>query len=173
MDDLNQLDNLNNDWINNFEEIDKNYSDFYLEDVYSLKIHFIYIDKEHNIEKIKQEKIIIRIPNYISREEIILLLKKNCHSKYTLLSILKYNIDMDSTDVKDYCKNKNNNNSYLTPIKNVDAIPFNRTISMFQDLNELIFIFCEKTRNLNNVNNNTKKHIIIKPNTTNKKKTIR
>ena len=52
MDDLNQLDNLNNDLINNFEEIDKNYSDFYLEDVYSLKIHFIYIDKEHNIEKI-------------------------------------------------------------------------------------------------------------------------
>ena len=37
---------------------------------------------------------------------------------------------------------------FLTIIKNIDTIKFDRTISMFQDLNDLILIFYEKTKEL-------------------------
>ena len=155
----NSLDNiLDENWINEFEEIDKNYSHFYLEDVYSLKIHYIYIDKNNNIEKIKHEKILIYKPNIVSKEEILYLLKQNCPINYSLLSILKYNIDLEI-------------NRFLTNIKYIDDIPFHQTISMLQDLNSLYFIFNEKNNEkIKNIHNKTRRLILT---TTNKKITSR
>ena len=148
----------NDDWIDKFEKIDKSYSNFYLEDVYSLKLYFIYIDRQHNIQKVKHEKMIMRNPNIISREEIISIIKNNCDSKkYSLLTILKYNIDLDNTDIRDYLKNTPNH-EYLTSVKYIDAIPFHQTISMFQDLNNLFFLFSEKTQK--NSKNKTRKLIL-------------
>jgi hypothetical protein len=38
----------------------------------------------------------------------------------------------------------------LTPIKNIDAITWDMTNSMFQDLNEIIFFFYEKSGSRSN-----------------------
>jgi hypothetical protein len=63
----------------------------------------------------------------------------------------------------------------MKPIKNIDAITFDKTINMFQDLNDLIFIFFEKNNvsktHSNSTNNVTKKvYLTLKKS---KKKTIR
>ena len=48
-------DELNDDWINNFEENDKLYKDFYKDNLCYVNIDFIYINK--NILKILKESI--------------------------------------------------------------------------------------------------------------------
>ena len=117
-------------------------------------------------------------PNYISREEIFQILKKNSTDNertYKLLTILKYNITLDADDIKVFLKNSNNdsnNDNFLSVVKNIDAIPFEKTINMLQDLNDLIFIFYEKSSELKNKNpNNITKKLHLNPNT--KKNTIK
>jgi hypothetical protein len=169
---------LNDDWIHNFEKTDKLYQDFYKDKLYYTNINFVYVNRDNTIEKIKQESFLMSEPNYISREEIIGLLKSNSienDKRYTLLSILKYNITLeveeirgflDALDVSEY------NEQFLTPIKHIDSITFENSINMFHDLNDLILIFYEKSNELKPaVSSNATKKIYLKTNT--KKKTIR
>ena len=96
---------LDDQWIKKFEEEDKPYEDFYKEDNYYINIDFLYIDYENNLEKIKQEKFFMSIPNYITREEMIYLLKKNTimnNKRYTLFSLLKYHMTLEPQEIKNY-----------------------------------------------------------------------
>ena len=173
-----EFDELNDDWTHNFEKTDKLYQDFYKDKLYYTNVNFFYVNRENNIEKIKQESFLMSEPNFISREEIIGLLKKNSienDKRYTLLSILKYNITLDvdeingfltSTDISVY------NEKFLTPINHIDSITFENSINMFHDLNDLILIFYEKSNELKTFNSlNATKKIYLKSNTN--KKTIR
>jgi hypothetical protein len=171
MDENNEV--LDEEWINKFEKTDKLFQDFYLDDVYYTEIHFIYINTKNDIEKIKEEHFLLSKPNYISREEIIGLLKRNTivnNKKYSVLSILKCNITLKPEEIKNFLKSSNLTDyldNFLVPIKNIDAIVFEKTISMFQDLNDLLFIFYEKSHDENKKSSNsvTKKvYLNQKPN---------
>ena len=107
-------------------------------------------------------------PNYISREEIIRILKKNTivnNKKYSLLSILKFNITLKPQEIKNFLKSNNLIDfldDFLTPIKNIDAITFEKTINMFQDLNDILFIFYEKTdEEIKKSSNNVTKKVYL------------
>jgi len=170
---------LDENWINEFEKTDKLFQDFYLDNIYYTEIHFIYINTTNNIEKIKEEHFLLKTPNHISREEIIGLLKRNTienNKKYSILSILKCNITLKPEDIKTFLKSTNLTDyldNFLVPIKNIDAITFEKTINMFQDLNDLLFIFYEKSANdiKKSSNNETKKVYLTQK--TNHKHTIR
>lgn len=140
---------LDNEWINEFEKEDKDYKDFYNEDLQFLKIHSIYISQKNEIEQIKEEKMFFNdCPNKISKEYLLGILKNNafnCGKRYSILSILKYNISLQSQDIKNYIRTKESQ-SFLSLIKNIDDISFEKTINMFQDLNELILLFYEKNK---------------------------
>ena len=166
---------LNDDWINNFEKTDKLYKEFYKDDVYYINTHFLYINKNNNIEKIKKESFLMSIPNIITREEIIGILKKNSiieNIKYKILSILKYNITIDNEDISYFLKNNitDSSNIFLKPVQHIDSINFEKTINMFQDLNDLIFLFYEKNIDNKNdkINKNNTKKIFLKSNTNKK-----
>jgi hypothetical protein len=151
---------LDNDWINEFEKIDKDYQGFYNEDLHFLKIHSIYINQQNEIEQLKEEKMFLNKGiNKISREQLLGILKVNafnCGKRYSILSIIKYNVDLHSSEIKDYLKNgretnggetngrETNGGDFLSIIKNIDDIVFNQTINMFQDLNDVILLFYEK-----------------------------
>uniref|UniRef100_A0A6C0IJG5 Uncharacterized protein n=1 Tax=viral metagenome TaxID=1070528 RepID=A0A6C0IJG5_9ZZZZ len=170
------IENLDNDWIKDFEKTFKLYEDFYKDDVYFTNIHYIYINKYNNIEKISEDRFLFTTPNLISREEILRILKKNTYynnKQYTILSILKFVVNLEPDEIKDFIRldnkdntnNTNNMNDYfLQTIKNIDAINFEKSINMFHDLNDLFFIFYEKT--VSNSNNVTKK-IYLKNSITN------
>lgn len=167
-------DKLDDEWIHNFEETDKLYQDFYKDNLYYTNLQVIYLNRSNEIEKIRQETFLMTTPNYISREEIFQILKKNSTDndrRYTLLTILKYNITLDADDIKNFL-NSNIQENFLTVVKNIDAITFEKTINMLQDLNDLIFIFYEKSSELKKPNPNimTKK-TKLNPNTN--KKTIK
>lgn len=150
---INDFENVNDDfdtdWIDEFEKVDKDYASFYLEDLHYVKVTIIYINNKNELEKIKEEKIFLQKPNNISREEIIGILKRNNTKDgktFTIMTMLKYNLDLEPIDVKNFLLSKNDtscDSSYLSVIKEVDEIALNRTISMFQDLNNLIIIFYE------------------------------
>ena len=149
---------LDNAWIDEFEKIDKSYDQFYLNDVHSIKLHFTYIDKDYNIIQIKRDNAKLAAPNMISREELLGIIKRNTWPNYKLMSVLKYNIDLDVTDVKLYQKNSNaDNRCFLHPIKNIDAIPLQPTITMFQKMNALFLVFNEK--DMKNMKNKTRRLI--------------
>lgn len=173
---------LDTKWIEEFESIDDNYKIFYKEDITHVKFHYVYVNKENNIDKVKEETVLLRTPNYISREELIGILKKNnkiSETNYTILSILKYNIDVAPADVSYYIKNnveQDETYNFLKSVKNIDAIPLNSSISMFQDLNDIIIIFYEKSINgKNDVHraHNQTKRIYIKTIRANKRRTYR
>jgi len=140
-----QYSQLENNWINEFEKMDKDYQGFYNEDLHFLKIHSIYINQKNEIDQLKEEKMFLnKGVNKISREQLLGILKVNafsCGKRYSVLSILKYNIDIHSSEIKDYLKN---GGGFLSIIKNIDDIFFNQTINMFQDLNDVILLFYEK-----------------------------
>ena len=166
--------NLDDEWINNFDKIYNLYKDFYKDDIYYIHLMILYINRNNEIDKIKNETFLMTKPNNITREEIIEILKKKStddKKRYTLLSILKYNINLEPEEIKNYL-NKNYDNQYLTVIKNIDTITFEKSINMFHDLNDIIFIFYEKSSELKKKDpNNSTKKIYLRFN--NKKKTIK
>ena len=155
---------LDNNWIIDFQKKDKLYQDFYADDVYFINLYFIYIQKNMEIEKIREETFFMKKPNIISREEIIGLLKKNNfddNNKYSIFSLLKFNFCLQPEDIHFFLRDTNykGTKEFLTSVKHIDTIIFEKTINMFQDLNTLYFIFVEKSVELNgnNKKNLTKK----------------
>jgi hypothetical protein len=170
-------------WIEEFESLDENYKNFYSEDITCITFNNVYVNKDNEIEKIKKDKLLLAEPNYISREEILGILKRNCKSsdnkRYTVLSILKYNINIDPSDVQSFLRTPGDldSNEYLKSLTNIDAVSLDPSISMFQDLNEIIIIYYEKTSDDKNTAfaraSSQTKRIYLKSLKTNKKRTYR
>lgn len=150
-------------WIEDFEKDDKLYKDFYTDDVYFTNIHYMYINKNDEIEKIKEQSFLMSQPNYILRDELLKILKSNSFEndkRYSVLSILKVNIIIKPEEIKNFLLDEDYykyGESFITQIKNFDNVPFEKTINMFHDLNDLIIIFYEKINknpNYKNLSNN-------------------
>ena len=78
--------------------------------------------------------------------------------------MLKYNLDLEPLEVRKFLLTDDNDNNkndtdnlYLSVIKNITEIKWEKSISMFQDLNNLIIIFYE-----NNKNDDNNKNVINK-----------
>jgi len=157
---------LDDDWIKKFENTDKLYQDFYKENLYYTNLFFIYVNKTFEIEKIKQDSFLMSVPNCITKSEILEIIKKASYEnsiQYRLLSILKYNINLDCEDICFFIKNSDKF-EFFSDIKRVDTIYFDKSIHMFHDLNDLIIILCEKQKSLSHCK--TKKRIPTKNNIT-------
>uniref|UniRef100_A0A6C0BCA8 Uncharacterized protein n=1 Tax=viral metagenome TaxID=1070528 RepID=A0A6C0BCA8_9ZZZZ len=142
---------LDTNWIEEFEKIDNPYEIFYKEDVSFVSVRYIYIDSSNEIQSIKEEVVFLKSPNILSRDELIGILKHRSFlntTRYTVMSILKYNIHLESKDVQ-YFLAADRPISYLSLIKHIDSIHFEKTITMFQDMNEIIIIFNEKSASIN------------------------
>jgi hypothetical protein len=165
---------LDDSWILAFENTDEEYKYFYKENIQAIKVRYLYINKNNYLEQIKEENIILKTPNILSREELIVLVKQNNKinkTQYSLLSLLKYNIDLEPINLKTFLKANTSTINYLTSIKNIDNIYFSPSIYMFQDLNDIFIIFYESNNNLSN--KNITKKIYIKPITASKNKTYK
>jgi len=122
------------DWIDQFTQIDKLYEDFYKAENEYIYVTFIYIDHENQIEKVCKNVHILE-SNPLSKEQM----NKWIHhpgDEYTLLTILQYNYLSSPEDIQ---KGKQDMNNWKVMEKS--TIYFDKTIQMFQDLNELLFIF--------------------------------
>lgn len=133
-------------WIDDFLATDKDYKDFYAEDIMFVKLHIVYLDKFSNITNLKEETAFMNTPNLLTREHVLRIIKTHCiydDIKYSVLSILKYNFTLSPNDLKSFLKSNNPTigSTYLTPIRNIDSILFEQTITLFHDINDLFIIF--------------------------------
>ena len=135
---------IDNSWIEEFDELDKEYAQYYTEDLSYINLRCVYINRLNEIEQIRGLPVQLNLSNRISRDELIGILKRNMqlpHKKYTVLSMLKYNIDIEPQNIKHLVDVVDH---YLTHISNIDDITFNKSIPIFHPLNELIILFYEK-----------------------------
>jgi len=88
------------------------------------------------------------------------------------LSILKCNITIKPEEIKGFLLSRNSTDyldNFLKPIKNFDDIVFEKTINMFQDLNDLLFVFYEKSEEeLKRKKNNVTKKVYLNSKTKHK-----
>lgn len=162
-----ELNNLNIDWIDDYEEEEKQYADFYEEPVTNIKLHFVYINKNNTIEKIRIENTSVDDDQMVKKERLLYLIKNNMNHdniQYKLLSLLVYNLDVPSNNLKKYLEEppeSEENYKYLYSLKILEDIKIKETITLFHDINGIYFIFYEKPKNNNNnsnSNSNSKSH---------------
>jgi hypothetical protein len=133
-----------------------------------IKINYLYINNDELYHiKSEDEKL---TNSTLSKERLLYLIKNNqyieCNSlKYKLVSILKYNMDIEVSDIKHLINNKMDKN-YLTSLKILDNIIFNDTIEFLNNLNCVYLIYIHKPQLINN----TTKRINIKNNKKTKRK---
>jgi hypothetical protein len=163
-------------WITQFELTDKDYKDFYAEDISFVKFTAIYVDNSSNIIRTVQDTIFLSIPNIIGRDELMNIIKSYSildHTKYSVLGILKYNITLSPHNLKSFLHHKTNalklGQEYLTPVHTIDTITFDKTINIFQDINDLVIIFYNPTIGKHYSQSVTKRIRISKLNKTTRK----
>ena len=146
---------LDMEWIDNYEKDYKEYNFFYLEEVISINILYLYIDEKNNLIKIKKEKIFLD-NQILSQSQLIHIIKNNKvnnNTKYKLYDILKYNIILTPENIPKFLNSKEKIDfNFLSSIKTLNDIKFENTINLFQDLNTLYIIY-----NIPQEHNSTKK----------------
>lgn len=146
--------NLDLEWINNFEEENKLYDKFNLEPNKYIKMKFIYIDISNNIEKIKNYVLNLSSINKIKKEELCYSIVKNKENyKLSSIGLLTINIinkedlynDIPEVEIK--------------PISFINDIEIPNSMNIFKDVNTLIILLNKKI-----IAKNTTKKIIYKQN---------
>jgi hypothetical protein len=147
---------LNTDWIDNIENINKEYQEFYVEDINNLSIKIIYLNDNSEITNIIKTKYNLTKPNVLLKEELISILKKYMTEdvdlyqppkKYSIMSILKINVVLNEEtidELKYFLTQQNENINCLISVKNINNIYFEKTVKMFEDITELIIILYER-----------------------------
>jgi len=150
--DENDDEKLDTCWINEFKSNEDKYNDFYKEPVNSVIVYLLYVNKENEVQHIHKDRCLIDNNNGMLKREIIISFIKRYHRlfsvNYKLFSILKYNIDLEPSEVQDFSIKENANKyekRFIKSEKYFNDIYFKETIHMFQDLNALFFIFVENT----------------------------
>ena len=141
---------LDTSWISKFEENEKDYNNYYTEELSFVRVNYIYVNKSNEIINISEEKCIFKMPGVLSKEELIGLIKRNTtHNsiKYSLLSILKFNIDFEPIHLKTFVRSPDIHigNQYLQSLTNIDTIMFEKSIMLFHDINNIYIIFIDKS----------------------------
>lgn len=158
---------LDINWINKYEKEELIYKDFYKDDIKYIKIYSLLINNNLFLENIHEENFFLEEKNILTKHHLISLINKykNSNNKIKLLSILKYNIDLDSNNIFNYLKQETEKNMFLKSLTSIDDIVFEPTITLFEDLNSLFIIYKEEQDEKKKVSsNNQTKRIILHSN---------
>ena len=153
---------LDTSWLETFKESEKTYNEFYKEPVAAITIFLFYVNKDNELAHVHTDKCTLAENGWLKREVIVSFIKRYqllFTINYKLLSLLRYNIDLDPIDITDFVNEEQNNNRFIKSERYLNDIHFADSIRIFQDLNALFFIFCEEKP----VMNQTKRVIISQP----------
>ena len=143
-------DDIDDSWIKEFKEKEDAYNDFYKEETRSIRLYFLYVNTSNTLESIKSDALFLEEKGVVTKDQLISIIKRNQHSntvKYRLLSLIKFNIDIEPCDVLSFVDGTDkNSDGFTTSERYLNDIKFQDTICMFQDLNSLFFVFYEDNR---------------------------
>ena len=138
---IDEFNDIDDTWLIEFKKNEKIYDEFYKDKVEQIKLFYLYVSSSNILESIKKDSITLDADGTLKKEKIISLIIQNQFYntiKYKLLSLLRFNINLNPEEINDFVHN----------------IKYSDTITIFQDLNCLYFIFYEEKANHNNNNNN-------------------
>lgn len=149
------VEDLDTSWINEAEKIERMNHNYSKEPMEFIDIFFLYINSNSYIDKIICEKHPLLIENNktccLKKEYILQLIQskklKTSHSKYKLLDVLVYNINLEPEHIQNYSNNENfveNSKGFLTVLPIIDDIKIPSSIFIFHGINSLFFLFQEK-----------------------------
>jgi hypothetical protein len=156
---------MDTDWIEKFEKEDTEYSYFYKEMIETISINFIYINKQREIETIHKD--ILYLDNGILKKELLYESISNNKIKnkirYKAINILKYFINLEPLDVKDYLLNikKDDDISKLEVIDKITNIKFDESITILHDLIGIYILFLEVDNKIIDTSTTTTKNLNV------------
>ena len=139
------MEEIDESWTHEFRELENPYNAYYKDEVYSIKLYFLYVNSSREIVSMKSERIMLDEVNLLHSTSIVQVIKEREHCdniKYKLRSLLKYNIDVDPDDALSNLEGINPL-EYAQEVSYSNHIYFKDTIHTFQDLNSLFFLFQE------------------------------
>ena len=163
---------LEDEWVNSILKENKDYDDFYNEVNNMVSIFFIYVNKYNKIIFVQKEDSYID-EGMMSKLDLSLIIKKNSkidNKKFSPISLLKYNIDLEPHNINNYINNINGFN-FLTVEKNIKDLQWKDSITLFKDINSLYIIYYEKIKKTTNKNTKSIYFKKYKKNKTKKLKT--
>jgi hypothetical protein len=140
-------------WINEQERIQNIQSNYYREPMETVNTYFIYINQNQYIDKILCEK--YDLENHVNggsllNKEILLKIIQNKkikteYSKYKLIDILQYHIELEPEHIQTFINGEpyENSQKILKNISFFDEIVLSPSIFIFHGINCLYFIFQE------------------------------
>lgn len=147
MDTMN-LDMMDTDWIEEYENEDSSYELFYPEALSKIKVNILYVNTRNELEKMREELIYLSVPNRITKEELLRVIKRYDISdtiKYKLVSILVYNVDIQHNELKNYLYGPDKYN-FITSLRNIEDYELKPTLKYLEKVNNLYIIFSEKEK---------------------------
>jgi len=148
-------------WIHEHEHL-YNIKDNYLrEPMEQINVFFLYINRNNYIEKIITDKLQLSIGedekySYISKETLLQIIQtrkiKTSFSKYKLIDIVSFLVDLEPENIQSYSKKENLDNNKDFDLDNLpffkvhsimDDIRCNNSIFVFHGINAIYFLFEE------------------------------
>jgi hypothetical protein len=148
-----EIDDLDISWIQEQERIQNIQSNYYREPMESINTYFIYINQNQYIDKILCEKYDLYTNNgcsLLNKETLLQIIQnkkiKTNYSKYKLIDILQYHVELEPEHIQTFVNNREPEESSQNILKNIsffDEIKFSPSIFIFHGINCLYFVFQE------------------------------
>ena len=158
MDTMN-LDMMDTDWIEEYENEDSSYELFYPEALSKIKVNILYVNTRNELEKMREELIYLSVPNRITKEELLRVIKRYDISdtiKYKLVSILVYNVDIQHSELKNYLYGPDKYN-FITSLRNIEDYELKPSLKYLEKVNNLYIVFSEEEKKKEEADNTIKK----------------
>ena len=148
-----EFDNLDMKWLDDVEEHNREYGKFYKDDIFNIKVVFIYTDVNKNIEYVSSKNVDLENKNIFTQNELVSVIHTNNQinkKRFRLLKCYLYNLDIEPDDLKDFIRNNNKYNVSKadTPFFHLIDVARNiiiqPTISQFQKMNTLYLVMGER-----------------------------
>lgn len=149
----NDFDNLDIKWLDDVEQHNREYGKFYKDDIFNIKIVFIYTDVNKNIEYVSSKNVDLENKNIFTQNELVSVIHTNNQinkKRYRLLKCYLYNLDIEPDDLKDFIRNNNKydvskmDTPFFHLIDVARNIVIQPTISQFQKMNTLYLVMGER-----------------------------
>jgi hypothetical protein len=162
--DDNSSNDLDTSWIADHERLYSINENYIREPMDSINAYFVYINRNQYIEKIISDKLDLVLSSdgkssCLSNETLLQIIQtrkiKTPFSKYKLIDVLCYLVDLEPENIQSYSKNENienienieNNdkpgNTFLKVLSIMDDIEINHSIFIFHGINAIYFFFEE------------------------------
>lgn len=142
------MEELDTDHLDNYREREKQFieqANLTKEPLSKINVWNLYINKRHHLEKIKINE--LPIETITNKASITDYIKSKCTDetiKYKLLSVLKYNIELEKDQVQEYM-NEEYHPNYLEALRSLENIEFKDGLNIFEDLHTLFILYYEKS----------------------------